>query len=598
MSSAGPSPSQESALKEAAALHQAGKTVEAAARYRSILKNDPGNLDAIQGLARIEFQSGQFDQALKTIERALVDHSDRAEVWSNRGAVLAAMKEFQEAVISFDRALRLSPSFTGARFNRANALLELRRYGEAAREYELVLQASPGIASARGGLLRCKLQICDWNGLDSQWKRALADVHAEKAPVPPIVSTALCSSAEDQLRCARMIGRRYFPGREPLCSGEQYRHAKIRIAYVSSDFHAHATATLAAGLFEEHDRSRFETYAFSFGPDDKSPMRRRLEGAFDRFIDVADASDEDIAKRMRAMEIDIAVDLKGLTTDARPGIFARRPARIQVSYLGYPGTMGVPYIDYLIADRVVIPEDAMRHYSEAVVSLPDSYQPNDSRREMAPDTTRPALGLPETGFVFCCFNNPYKITPEMFGIWTGLLKEVDGSVLWLLEDSPSATDNLRRESDARGVSPDRLIFAPRIPPEAHLARHKAADLFLDTLPYNAHTTASDSLWAGVPLLTCLGTTFPGRVAGSLLAAVGMPELIAPSLEAYRAIALKLAHEPEALTDLKRKLARNRETVPLFDTKRYARHLEAAYAKMIECQCRGEPPQGFAVDPIS
>jgi predicted O-linked N-acetylglucosamine transferase (SPINDLY family) len=476
--------------------------------------------------------------------------------------------------------------------------LELRRYGEATREYELVMRANPEIASARGGLLRCKIQICDWNGLDAHWKRALADIRSEKAPVPPMVVAALCSSAEDQLRCARLIGQRYFAGREPLSRGERYGHAKIRIAYVSSDFHAHATATLAAGLFEEHDRNRFETCAISFGRDDKSPMRRRLEGAFDHFIDIRDASDEDIAKRMRAMEIDIAVDLKALTTDSRPGIFARRPAPIQVSYLGYPGTMGVPYIDYLIADRVVIPEEETRHYSEAIVYLPDCYQPNDSRRQMAPQApARSELGLPETGFVFCCFNNPYKITPVMFGIWMRLLKDIDGSILWLLEDSPAATDNLRRESAGRGVSPERLVFAPPMPPDVHLARHKAADLFLDTLPYNAHTTASDSLWAGVPLLTCLGTTFPGRVAASLLEAIAMPELITRSHEDYYAMALKLAREPDTLASLKSKLARNRETGSLFNTKRYARHLEAAYAKMVERQRRGEPPQGFAVDPL-
>ncbi len=587
------------ALKEAAALHQAGKLAEAASRYREILKADPKNVDAVQGLARIQFQSGQFGDALTIIDLALGDDPERADLWSNRGASLAAMKRFDEAVVAFDRALRLNPSFAGAQLNRANALLELGQYAKAARDYESVLAANPDALPARGGLLRCKIQICDWKGLDAHWQRALSDIRAERSPVPPIVLTALCRSAEDQLRCARIIARRYFAGRSPLWRGERYEHARIRLAYVSADFHAHATATLAAGLFEEHDRSRFETCALSFGPNDGSPMRRRLEGAFDRFIHAQGANEEEIAKMLRNMEIDIVVDLKGLTAEARPGIFARRPAPIQVNYLGYPGTMGVPYIDYLLADRIVIPPEERHRYSEAVVYLPDSYQPNDRRRQVSPATpTRRELGLPEAGFVYCCFNNPYKITPEIFTVWMRLLNELEGGVFWLLEDNPEAMDNLRRESTARGVSPERLVFAPRIAPEAHLARQSTADLFLDTLPYNAHTTASDALWAGVPLLTCLGTTFAGRVAASLLQTVGLSELIATSLDDYRMLALKLGREPAMLAALKTKLASNRAASPLFDTKRYARHLEAAYLEMIERQHRGERPQSFGVEPLS
>jgi predicted O-linked N-acetylglucosamine transferase (SPINDLY family) len=508
------------------------------------------------------------------------------------------MKRFEEAVASLDKALRLNGSFGGARINRGNALLELGRYPEAARDYEHVLRSNPDISSALGGLLRCKIQICDWKDLEVHWKRALGDLRSGRSAMPPMVITALGSAAEDQLRNSQILARRYFPGRSSSWQGERYGHTRVRIAYVSADFHAHATATLAAGLFEEHDRTRFETYAISFGPDDSTPMRRRLQAAFTRFLHQPDASDEAIARTLRDLEVDIAVDLKGLTPNARPGIFARRPAPIQVNYLGYPGTMGAPYIDYLIADRITVPPEHDRYYSEAIVRLPDSYQPNDTRRKIAAvRPTRRELGLPETGFVYCCFNNPYKITQEIFAIWMRLLNEVEGSVLWLLEDSRAVMDNLRRECALRGISSERLLFAPRIAPEEHLARHGAADLFLDTLPYNAHTTASDALFAGLPLLTCMGSTFAGRVAGSLQETVSLKELIATSLEDYHALGVKLAHEPATILALRERLASNRDACPLFDTRRYARHLEAAYLEMVERQRRGDKPQSFAVAPI-
>jgi predicted O-linked N-acetylglucosamine transferase (SPINDLY family) len=592
-----PSP-YDAALKEAAALDRAGKLSEAEARYRAILGADPNHIDAVQGLTRIQFQSGRFEDALAAIDRALKAHGQRADLWSNRGACLAAMKRFEDAVASLDQSLRLNGSFGGARLNRANALLELGRYPEAARDYESVLRTNPDISSALGGLLRCKIQICDWKDLDAHWNRALADLRSERSAIPPMVITALGSTAEDQFRNSRILARRYFANRPSIWQGERYGHTRIRIAYVSADFHAHATATLTAGLFEEHDRRRFETYAISFGPDDGSPMRRRLEAAFTRFLHMPNASDETIARTLKDLEIDIAIDLKGLTPNARPGIFARRPAPVQVSYLGYPGTMGAPYIDYLIADSIVIPPEHSSHYSEAIVRLPESYQPNDLRRQIAAvRPTRRELGLPETAFVYCCFNNPYKITREIFALWMRLLSEIEGSALWLLEDSPTVMDNLRREGASRGVSPERLLFAPRIAPEEHLARHSVADLFLDTLPYNAHTTASDALFAGLPLLTCIGSTFPGRVAASLLETMGPQELIVTSLDDYHSLGLKLARDPAALKALREKLASNRNSSPLFDTKRYARHLEAAYLDMVQRHRRGDKPEAFEVAPI-
>ncbi len=352
---------------------------------------------------------------------------------------------------------------------------------------------------------------------------------------------------------------------------------------------------LMAGLFESHDRDRFETIAVSFGPDDGSALRQRLQVSFDRFVDVRMRGDVEVVALLREMEVDIAVDLKGYTGDMRTGLFTRRCAPLQVSYIGYPGTLALPQLDYIVADRIVLPLDHAQHYSEKVAWLPHCYQPNDNTRQIAQRCpTRAEAGLPESGFVFCCFNNNYKITPAVFDIWMRLLRATPGSVLWLLGDNEAAARNLRREAADRGVDPTRLVFADRADIAEHLARHRLADLFLDTLLYNAHTTASDALWAGLPVLTHLGNAFAGRVGASLLDAVGLPELVTTSLEEYEARALSLAHNPQQLAQLRARLVSNRLTQPLFDTQRSCRHLEAAYTHMWQRYETGMPPESFEV----
>jgi predicted O-linked N-acetylglucosamine transferase (SPINDLY family) len=372
------------------------------------------------------------------------------------------------------------------------------------------------------------------------------------------------------------------------------------LAYVSGDFTNSAVATLMAGVFEHHDRKRFETIAVSFGPTDRVPMRVRLEGAFDRFIDMRGRSDNDMAGALQAMEPDIAVDLMGLTGENRTGVFAHRPAPLQVNYLGFPGTLGADFFDYIVADGIVIPEGQQRFYAEKVVMLPHCYLPADDKRALPQrKLTREEVGLPASGFVFASFNNAYKFNPAMFDIWARLLRAVEGSVLWLPENNIYAQRNLRREAEQRGVAPERVIFAPLIPDASeHLARLAVADLFLDTTPYNAHTTAIDALWAGLPLLTLLGNGFASRVAASALRAVGLPDLIANSTGAYEALALQLAREPARLAAIRTRLAEQRQTAPLFDTARFTRDLETAYVTMWERQQRGEAPAGFAVAPAS
>ncbi len=404
-------------------------------------------------------------------------------------------------------------------------------------------------------------------------------------------------TAADQLQCVKtfIADRRRF---SPVWRGETYSHDRIRIDYFSADFRNHPGAQSVVGLFEHHDKSRFEITALSYGPDDGSDLRNRIKSAAENFVDVGAMTDDEIAEFIRRREIDIVVDRTGLMQYGRFSVPSRRVAPIQVSFLGYPGTMGADWMDYIIADPTIIPENHFQFYSEQVVWLPDTYQPNDDKRHILERLpTRPECNLPEAAFVFCCFNNTYKITPEVFSVWMRLLAATEGSVLWLIETSSTATQNLRREAKARGISPERLIFAPKIPRAEHLSRHRQADLFLDTSPYNAHTTASDALWAGVPLVTCLGCTFVSRVAASLLRAVGLPELVTTSLEDYEALALKLAREPSFLAAIKAKLARNRGTHPLFDTARYARHIEAAYTTMWQRYQSGETPKAFAVEKL-
>jgi protein O-GlcNAc transferase len=453
----------------------------------------------------------------------------------------------------------------------------------------------PDLDYLKGDRLHLKMHLCDWTDFEADCADLDAAVANRMSACSPFPLLATPASAGTQLACARRFVATRHPAVEPLWRGERYDHGRIRLAYVSADFRDHPVSSLAAGLFETHDRSRFELFALSFGADDPGEMRARLKVAFDRFIDVEDRSDREAANLLRELEVDVAVDLMGLTANSRPGIFAARPSPVQVNYLGYAGTIGADYIDYLVADRFVIPPDQRGNFSEKVVYLPDSFQANDAKRRISERTpSRAEAGLPERGFVFCCFNNAFKITPDLFDVWVRLLNTTEGSVLWLSAGG-SARDNLRREAERRGVSADRLIFAAKTSlMEDHLARYRLADMFLDTLHFNAHTTASDALWAGVPVLTCAGATYAGRVAGSLLHAVGLPELITRSLGDYEALALRLAHDPALLGSYRQRLARNRGTFPLFDTGRFTRHMEAAYTTMWERRQRGEGPASFEV----
>jgi len=579
----------------ATALLHAGRPADAVRQYDELITQAPASADAYinRGTARQTLK--RVEDALADYERAIALKPSFAEAHLNRANALAELRRSDEALASYQKAIALQPDFADAYNNMGNILSNLGRYEEAVTAYDKGLTLQPEDSEARSMRYSAKMHLCDWSNVEAERDRLLVAI--ERGLIAnPFVALALSPSVEDHLRCARKFSQVRFPAVEPLWRGEIYRHDRIRLAYVSGDFREHPIAYLTAGMYEHHDRSRFEVTAVSFGPEQERGIRHRLQGAFEHFIDVRTKSDQEIAALLREREIDIAVDLVGFLENARTRVFACRAAPIQVNYIGFPGTLGADYFDYIIADPTVVPPEHVAFYSEKVAWLPDAYLPTDATRPVAELTpTRNELGLPERGFVFCAFNLSYKINPAMFDVWMRLLREVEGSVLWLREYNPVATRNLRAEAERRGVAPERLIFAPRAPLAAdHLARQRQADLFLDTVPYNAHTTATEALWVGLPVLTWLGTSFAGRVAGSLNRAVGMPELVTTSLAEYEALALKIATDPALCTELKQKLARNRQTHPLFDTARFTRHIETAYATMWQAYQDGRPPAGFGV----
>ena len=581
------------------ALRERGEFTEAEDCFRRVVEVDARDVDALFNLAALRRRRLDFAGAAETYRRALEISPDNAHLWLMRGEAGVARytnESVREAAECFRRAIELEPGLADAHYHLAQVREFDGAHGEALHGYEQALRLDPGNVQYRTALLAVKQRVCDWAGLDKLWaetRRTLAE-HPEQL-IDPFVVLTIPSTRAELLRCAERNARSIVERVRPDAQQLKFRFdrpaaRRRRIGYLSAEFHEHATAYLAAELFELHDRSRFEVIAYSHGPEDQSAIRGRLKRAFDRFVDLRQHSDADAARAIHADGIDILVDLKGYTFRARPGILALRPAPVQVSYLGYPGTMGAEFIDYLVGDRIVTPAEDAAGYSEKLVRLPGCYQVNDRKRPVGKAPARQELGLPEGAVAFCCFNQSYKILPPTFDAWMRILAGAPGSVLWLLEWDPQVPGNLRREAARRGIDPARLIFAPLLGHRQHLDRLAAADLLLDTLPYNAHTVASDALWCGVPVLTCPGETFASRVAASQLTAVGMPELIASSMAEYEEIAVRLAREPAQLAALRAKLAAGRDTCALFDTPAFTRALERAFERMWEVHVAGLVPQ--------
>jgi predicted O-linked N-acetylglucosamine transferase (SPINDLY family) len=525
-----------------------------------------------------------FEEALLTLDEALKINPRLAEAWSNRGIVLQELKRLDEALTSYDRAIEFKPDNADDYYNRGIVLQELKRLDEALTSYDRAIELKPDYEYLFGTTLHTKMKMCDWQDFDANVKSLLLKISEGKKSSPSFAILALTDSLSVQRKASETWIKDKHPFNPSLGLIPKYEHKnKIRIGYYSADFRDHPVSILMAELFELHDRSKFEVIAFYSGPSDSSEMHKRVACAFDKFIDIRLTSDRDVAQISRDMHIDIAIDLTGLTQHARTGVFSFRAAPIQINYLGYSATMGVEYYHYIIADKVVIPKDKQKNYVEKIIYLPNCYLPHDSEQKISSQIfSKQECGLPLDGFVFCCFNAAYKLNPTIFDSWMRILKATGSSVLWLSSNNNSAMANLRMEAEKRGINSSRLIFAQRTKLiEEHLARHSLADLFLDTLPYNAHTTTLDALWAGLPVLTCMGESFASRAAASALNAIELPELITTSQEKYEASAIELATSPAKLKAIKDKLERNRMTTALFDTPRFTKHIEDAYTQMYE-----------------
>src|SRR6185437_9886569 len=588
-------PNDADALRnEGSARCQSGDFEAAAQAYRRALRLNPADAQAHDGLGLVLQLKGETVAALESFERAVTADPLLAQAHLHLGNLLRWRGEHTRALASYDRALAARPQHAETYNGRAIILQELGRLEEALDSYSRALRLSPAMPGLHGVWLSVKMQLCDWSGFDD----AISTLTQRIEGATPFSVLTVVDSLALQRRAAESWVQRQLPSRRPLpplARGHGQRGERIRIGYFSADFYRHATAVLAEELFRSHDRQSFEIVGLRFGPHPGDEVTQGLQGAFDRFLDVRERSDLEIARLSRELAIDIAVDLKGFTQHARCGIFAHRAAPLQVSYLGYPGTMGASYIDYLVADPTLIPDSSREHYSEKIVYLPDCYQVNGRGRCIAErQWSREELGLPAHGFVFCCFNNVYKITPQMYDVWMRVLGRVAGSVLWLMDGGPTAAANLRAAAQARGIDPGRLVFAPKMGLPGHLARHRAADLFIDTLPCNAHTTASDTLWAGLPMVTLAGESFASRVAASLLVTAGLPELVTRTVADYETLLVCLATNPDRLARIRARLEHGRLHSPLFDVQRYTRHLENAYGQMHERLLAGLPPEHIHV----
>lgn len=556
---------------------------------------NPTYAEAWFNKGNIFYELQRFDEAVTSFHKAIDLKPDYHEAWSNKGAALFLLKRLDEAICCFDQSLSLKPNYAEALANKGAIFNELKRYDDAIANYEKALNLKSDIDWIYGDLLNVKMKICTWLGIENALEALSKKIVQCEAIINPFVLLALIDDPVLQKKSSNMYVNKKYPINDALGPINKYKpKKKIRIGYFSADFRNHAVSILTAELFELHDKRKFEIFALSYGIDDQSPIRTRLKNTFAQFIDVRTKSDLEIAALARSLEIDIAIDLGGHADGGRTGIFAYRAAPIQLSYIGYLSTMGAEYYDYLLADKVIIPNGSDHFYTEKIAYLP-SYQVNDRKRSISNrQFTRQELGLPENAFIFCCFNSNFKILPATFNGWMRILEAVENSVLFLSADNEWSKNNLINEAKLRGIDSSKLIFGERIPNEKYLARYQVCDLFLDTFPYNAGTTASDALWTGLPVLTLMGNSFASRVAASLINAIELPELITNKQEEYETLAIELAKSPEKLASIKQKLVNNRLTTPLFDTPLFTKNLESAFKKMYERHQQGLEPDHIVV----
>ena len=582
------------------ALEELKRFDDALQCYDKALAIDPAFAAAWQNRGATLNDLDRHHEALASHDSAIKMDPAHAPAWSNRGVTLAALKRYKEALESHERALTLNPQFAEAWARGAGIFAELKYPEKALTYFARALALRPDLPYVRGDWLRARMTLCQWttgsgdsvlsSDIELEFSTLLAGIEARRWVASPFVLLAVPSTLTQQRHCGEIYCKDRSPANTTVVrSANHVRNPRIKVGYFSPDFRSHAVSFLTAGLFECHDRTRFELHAFSFCTPADDPLTARIQAAFEHFHDVESMPDPEIATLAQSLNLDIAVDLAGHTQGARTGIFARRAAPVQVNYLGFPGTMGADFMDYIIADETVIPEADAEGYSEKIVFMPDCFQANDTKRIIGPASSRAACKLPDDAFVFCSFNSVYKLNPRVFDVWMKILRDVESSVLWLIGDNSEQIQNLREQAVRCGVSAQRLLFAGQLPYAEHLGRYALADLVLDTLPFNGGTTTSDALWGGAPVLTCTGHTFAGRMAASLLKAVGLEDLVTDDLETYQEKALHLARHPLELATLRSKLAANRATHPLFDTLQSTRHIEAAYIEMCQRHAAGLSP---------
>ena len=570
-----------------AAIESYDKAINLSLDYAEAYSNRGNALQELQ----------KYDEAINSYDKAISLKPNYFEAHSNRGNALKELKQLDAALASYDKAIDLCPEYAEAYANRGNVLKELKQFDAAVGNYDKAIRLKPDLPYLLGMRQYARMAVGNWQKFDSTILELRQKIHLKEKISPCLPALALPIMPTEMQKVAQVWSKDNYPFDPSLgLIVKSARENRIRIGYYSADFVDHPVSILTVGLFELHDKSKFELVAFSYGPESHDGLRGRIKTAFDQFIDAQSMSNKEIAVLSRKLEIDIAIDLGGHTEGGRTGIFAYRAAPIQLSYIGYLGTMGADYYDYLIADRTIIPVESQIYYCEKIVYLP-SYQVNDSTQQIpVASFTRQDLKLPSEGFVYCCFNASYKITSSTFDGWMRILTAVPKSVLLLYASNQSVENNLKSEAEKRGVNPSRLIFGEKLKREAYLARYRAADLFLDTLPYNAGATASDALWAGLPVLTCMGDSFASRVAGSLLYAIGLSELVTETQSDYEALAIELGNNPGKVKALKEKLEMNRLTTPLFDTQQFTKNIEAAYTKMYDRYHSDLPPDHIYIEP--
>jgi len=571
---------------------------ESLKKYNEAIKIKPNFFEAYSNRGSVLKALNKLEEALNSCNEAIKINPKYAEAYNNRGIILAELKQVDAALENYKNAIKINPNFSDAYNNQGVLLIELKRLDDAKESFESALKINPDSNFLLGRLIATKNNLCDWNSFIENSEKLKNNIEKNKKSSSPFNLLSIYDLPELQKKFTEIFVKEEYPETnsiDPIIKKKPKK--KIRLGYYSADFHNHPVSYLIANLFELHDKSKFELIAFSLGPKKNDQMQDRISKAFDKFINVNSKTEKEISILSRELEIDIAIDLMGFTKNNKFRIFINRCAPLQISYLGYAGTTGTKSIDYIIGDKILIPEKYQKNFSEKIIYLPNSFMVNDPTKKISDKIiTREEFDLPKNGFVFCCFNKKYKITPNVFEIWMRLLKKIDGSVLWLFEENSTSIKNLKIEASKRDVDEERLIFANRVPLLAdHFARHKLADLFIDTFPYTAHSTCSDALWAGLPVLTRMGQSFASRVSGSLLNAIGLNELITNTEEEYENKAFSLATDPNYINEIKNKLYKNRLTKPLFNVKLFTKHIESAYTAIYDRYNKNLPIENIEIE---